>query len=298
MKAVKIFAVVLGLLVVGSSLERAEAESKYILPFIPTHNAPPGATGIMHITLTDDGWSQVRLKVRGLYPNTVYTIWTVFNKLTWKPGDVVSDAHVESMSAIIAYPTFPPEGNGVTPTARTDRGFTDGMGLDQGATFVTDESGDGQVRVKLNYDIIDAAPVSNKDIIVQKVCSAPLNPEGTCPGTTKTIRITTTYLRQFISQYPQPQRATMCANYDPSFDPDVPGYSTGAAHGADARFWQCVDPATGVPRVHQFAFDHFRLADHPDALTHGFIGGNSADHFIDMVGRRCDLAPSVGATCP
>jgi len=42
-------------------------------------------------------------------------------------------------------------------------------------------------------------------------------------------------------------------------------------------------------RVPRFEFDHFRLAAHPDSLTHGFIGGNGTDHRIDMVGRRSDL---------
>jgi hypothetical protein len=37
------------------------------------------------------------------------------------------------------------------------------------------------------------------------------------------------------------------------------------------------------------AEDHFRLANHPDGLTHGFISGNSVDHLIDMVGRRIDM---------
>jgi len=57
-----------------------------------------------------------------------------------------------------------------------------------------------------------------------------------------------------------------------------------------------VDPQTGngLPRVWRFPFDHFRLAAHPDGLTHGFIGGNEAEHVIDMVGRRCHLTN----TCP
>jgi hypothetical protein len=68
----------------------------------------------------------------------------------------------------------------------------------------------------------------------------------------------------------------------------------------DARLWQCIDPATatnkggGLPKVHMYAFDHFRLANHPDDLTHGFIGGNSVDHWIDMVGRRADLVLQAG----
>jgi len=54
-----------------------------------------------------------------------------------------------------------------------------------------------------------------------------------------------------------------------------------------------VDPknGTGLPRVWRYPFDHFRLAAHPDELTHGFIGGSAFEHAIDMVGRRCRLQP-------
>ncbi len=69
--------------------------------------------------------------------------------------------------------------------------------------------------------------------------------------------------------------------------------------GANARFWQCIDPATvtpttgtGLPRVHRCLFDQFRLANHPDDLTHGFIGGNATDHRLDLVGRRAELVPN------
>jgi len=99
--------------------------------------------------------------------------------------------------------------------------------------------------------------------------------------------VTTTWLRKYIAQVAAVDRAAQCANYNPS-DPG-------------AIYWQCIDPATvdphtgnGLPRVWRFPFDHFRLAAHPDGLTHGFIGGNESEHVIDMVGRRCKLTN----TCP
>ena len=99
--------------------------------------------------------------------------------------------------------------------------------------------------------------------------------------------MTTTWLRKYIAQVPAADRASQCANYDAA----EPG----------GIYWQCIDPDTvdpntgnGLPRVWRFPFDHFRLAAHPDGLTHGFIGGNETEHVIDMVGRRCKLTN----TCP
>ena len=179
----------------------------------------------------------------------------------------------------------------MSPLARLDDQFTSGMGIDPGATFVTDKNGNGNVALRLDYDLIRGAPVSNKNLITQ--CD-PVT--GDCK---KGVRVTTTWLRTFIGEFPTPeQRALMCANYNRSADPDVV-WDEVLRQGMDARRWQCVDPAsvdqaTGrfVVRVPRFEFDHFRLAAHPDSLTHGFIGGNATDHRIDMVGRRSDLLPT------
>jgi hypothetical protein len=174
------------------------------------------------------------------------------------------------------------------------------MGLDSGATFTTDSRGNGTVKVTLDYDLIQEAPVATRYVSTQ--CVPSVAADGTCTGTTdlgiprRVASLTTTWLRGHIGDYDVSRRALSCANYDQSFDPDTGAVSQPA--GIDARYWQCVDPATGRPRVPRFTFDHFRLAPHPDGLTHGLIGGNSTEHFIDMVGRRCDIAPSVGAQCP
>jgi hypothetical protein len=268
---------------------------QYTLEFLPTHNALPGVTGKMRITVMN-GNTIVTFKLRGGYPDTVYTIWTVFSQLVWPyTPDPNNPTRVPATPAT-DHPGFPPDGNGISPTARLGKPFTDGMGWDQGMTFVTDRNGHGEKRVMLDFNLIYEAPVSNSGEILQ---CAP-----TSSNCTKKVRVTTTWLRRFIGEFAIADRSAMCANYDyksdadpanPFYDPVVPGL--------DARLWQCVDPATvngnggGLPRVHRFEFDHFRLAPHPDRLTHGFIGGNTTDHFIDMIGRRCDLLPPVGPPC-
>jgi len=163
------------------------------------------------------------------------------------------------------------------------------MGIDPGASFVTDRDGAGEILVKLDFDLLHAAPVSNKNLIRQ--CVPQPEPDGSCPAPAKSLRVTTTWLRRFIAEMPLEARAATCGNYDARFDPDSPSYDAHVAHGQDARLWQCTDPATGLPRVPRFVFNHFRLANHPDDLTHGFIGGNGTDHWIDLVGRRCDVRP-------
>src|SRR2546427_638579 len=105
---------------------------------------------------------------------------------------------------------------------------------------------------------------------------------GPCPSPSNILRVTTTWLRKYIAQVLPEGRASYCANYNASDPASI--------------YWQCIDPSTvdsqsgnGLPRVWRFPFDHFRLAAHPDGLTHGFIGGNEGEHVIDMVGRRCQL---------
>ena len=165
------------------------------------------------------------------------------------------------------------------------------MGIDPGASFVTDEDGDGEIALTLDYDLLREAPVSNKDVITQCVSRA----FDATKGCLDTVKITTTWLRTFVGEFPPSERARRCANYDPDADSDVVSDET-KRRGADARLWQCVDPTSVnrrsgrfIVRVPRFEFDHFRLAAHPDSLTHGFIGGNGTDHRIDMVGRRSDL---------
>jgi hypothetical protein len=272
----------------GAQAERGGPHETYILDFTPTQNAPPDASGTMRITVRPHlGDTIVRFSVRRAYPDTLYTIWTVFGVLKWPLPHKGSAVPMDSPAR---RPGFPPDGNAVSPLARLDDRFTGGMGFDPGATFVTDANGDGALTLKLDYDLIREAPVSNRDLVKQCV---PTSLDGT-EGCLRTVSVTTTWLRTFIGQFPPGDRASSCANYDPAADPDVADATT--LGGLDARLWQCVDPASVDPptgrflvRVPRFEFDHFRLAAHPDGLTHGFIGGNSTDHRIDMVGLRRDL---------
>jgi hypothetical protein len=184
------------------------------------------------------------------------------------------------------------EGGAVAPTASLTAGFTNGMGLDPGATFVTDGWGNATMRILLDYNILgntydDGPPVGNKTLVTQCVVDAPGPQRGPCTSSRNLQRVTTTWLRRYIAQVPSADRASYCGNYNASDPTQI--------------FWQCIDPATmdpdtgnGLPRVWRFPFDHFRLAAHPDGLTHGFIGGNETEHVIDMVGRRCKLTN----TCP
>ena len=261
----------------------------YILYFRPTQNAPPDASAKMTIAVdVSRGDTLVKFSVRHAYPNTLYTIWTVFNELRWPLPKKGVDVPAGSAAK---RPGFPQDGNGVSPLARLDAPFTSGMGIDPGASFVTDEYGDGDITLTLDYDLIREAPVSNKNLVTQCV-SRSFDATKGCPDR---VKVTTTWLRTFIGEFPPSDRARYCANYDPDADSDVVSDET-KRRGADARLWQCVDPASVNPRtgrfivrVPRFEFDHFRLAAHPDSLTHGFIGGNGTDHRIDMVGRRSDL---------
>lgn len=299
-----------GLLALSTGVTSAFAQD-YTLRFLPTQNAPPGASALMSIKVTN-GETIVHLGVRGLYPDTVYTIWTVFNELLQPfpdatPADMIAfygglENHKIPSSSATLREGFPREGNGVSPTARLDSGFTSGMGIDPGMSFVTNRNGDGEARVRLDFDLLNAAPVSVKDIIRQCV-PGPLAADNTCQPPSKLMSVTTTWLRRFIGEFPLAERAAMCANYNAIYDPESASFDEEGSVGMNAQLWQCIDPATvngangGQPRVHRFVFDHFRLANHPDDLTHGFIGGNGEDHWIDMVGRRADLtSPSTGTT--
>ncbi|MBI4607941.1 MAG: hypothetical protein HY726_02895 [Candidatus Rokubacteria bacterium] len=273
--------VLLGLLAAVPQSIAGPAEL-YTLEFLPTANFPE-ARGTMALKVVK-GETVVHFRVRGARPHTIYTIWIVFNVLRDGPVNGVIPADAEGKVASGAPAGFPPEGNAVAPLARLDDAFTSGMGLDPGAVFFTNDRGDGEVQVKLDYDLVREAPVANKDVIRQCVPGPPgVDAAGkpTCPAPSESIRVTTTWLRTYIGQVNDP--ATECANYIEGF----PG----------VFFWQCIDPATvdpktgnGLPRVPRFVFNHFRLAAHPDALTHGFIGGDPVDHIIDMVGRYADLA--------
>src|SRR2546427_103821 len=197
-----LLAVLLGglLATVGPPARSAAADPEsgqggtYTLAFEPTQNAVAGRYGEMTIKPLPRG-TLGAVKLRGGYPDNVYTIWTVYNRL------------------VLPLPSDPP----CTP-----------------------------------------------------------------------IKVATTWLRKFIGDYSPAERLSACANYE----------ALAVRPGIDPRYWQCIDPATGLPRVQRYKFDHFRLAPHPDDLTHGLFGGNGTDHFIDMVGRRCQITPPIDDPCP
>lgn len=299
------------------------AAADYVLPFRPTPNMP-GAQGEMRIHVAN-GKSSVNLKIRNAAPDTVYTIWTVFGHLVVNENPVTREITMPASVPQCA-PTgggsqvtcpgwqgwedaagvrYPRNGGSVSPTARISANFTDGMGADPGATFVTNSKGDGQVTVTLDFDIVNEAPVSNKDVMVQCVPDADVVVDASggksCANGAKTMRVTSTWLRVFIKEIPRVDRAATCANYDPILDPETPGLTAAELARAvkfDTRLWQCVDPETNMPRVRRWGFDHFRIANHVDGLTHGFIGGNKEDHIIDLVGRREDLVPPAAPLIP
>jgi hypothetical protein len=271
----------------------------YVLHFEPTANLygtpngtqpavrPNYASATMTLSVSN-GQTDLQFSVRNLRPNTIYTVWTVFYPLEWPitfpPGSIRPALD----------PNFPQGPAGyyvdagvVAPTASLSAQFTNGMGIDPGVAFATDGWGNGYVHVTLDYNILgntydDGPPVGNKVLVTQCVVDNPGPQSGPCPSPSNIQRVTTTWLRKYIAQVPADERSTLCANYNSS-DPT-------------SIYWQCIDPSTvnsqtgnGLPRVWRFPFDHFRLAAHPDGLTHGFIGGNEDEHVIDMVGRRCHL---------
>src|SRR5262249_49138139 len=82
---------VLALLVSLMLAQSVDAQTQtFVLSFIPTQNTPLGTCGI---TASDSCAEAVltiqvansqtiaKLNLTGLYPNTVYTLWTVFNVL-------------------------------------------------------------------------------------------------------------------------------------------------------------------------------------------------------------------------
>jgi hypothetical protein len=309
------------------------AEGEYRLEFLPTFNIgeDSGAGGTMTIRVLSSRQSVINFKVWNLYPNTVYTIWTVFNDLSWRPGFTSTTSNsVPACGATgggcnpmvtdpvtgVATPGpsipwkgwdgYPKEGGKVSPTGALKSAYTHGIRLDPGSTFVTDRHGNGQVTIKLDFDALDENPVSLKQLLTQ--CRpGTADASGKCSGD-NVVDITTTWMRRFIVEFPADKagltprqlsaaRAEACANYDPAFDPDSDEYDESITHHTDSRFWQCVDPESDLVRVQRFPVAHFRIANHPDALTHGHIGGDHNDHWIDLVGPRECIVP-VGHAAP
>jgi hypothetical protein len=312
-------------LFLGLLLPAITSAQQYILPFDLTPRLadnPPlnggrpaiqlgAATGMLTIQVDHPGLpnvqSHLHFAVRGVRPNTIYTIWTVFGSLTM-PMQFPIDPSTGLISAKPAL-SMPPrwvgqdgtalpyylEGGAVAPTASVNAAFTNGMGLDPGLSFVTDNNGNADADINLDYNILgvtyyDGPPVANKHIITQCVDASQPGPPVACGPSGQTQSVTSTWLRWYIGQSNDP--GAHCGNYDPNAE----------FHSA---YWECIDPNTrrgnagnGVPRVWRYPWDHFRLAAHPDDLTHGFIGGNGDEHIIDMVGRRSCLIQSNGQPVP
>jgi hypothetical protein len=290
--------------VLGALAPAVTGPGPYVLHFEPTPNLyampngtspaiqPLKASGTMTLSVSG-GKTDLQFSVRNVRPNTIYTIWTVFYPLAWPiyfPTGSIKPAFDPNFPSGPA--GFVSDGGVVAPTASLSAQFTNGMGLDPGVTFVTDGWGNGYIHITLDYNVLgntydDGPPLGNRSIVTQCVVDNPGPQVGPCPSPSNIQRVTTTWLRKYIAQVPAADRANVCANYNGS--------------DASSIYWQCIDPATvdsqtgnGLPRVWRFPFDHFRLAAHPDGLTHGFIGGNEDEHVIDMVGRRCHLTN----TCP
>jgi hypothetical protein len=318
----RVLATAIGLLIgltgaMSAATPATAAQGEYRLEFLPTFNIgeSSGAGGTMTIRVHSDRHSTIDFRVWNLYPNTVYTIWTVFNNLAWRPGyfpdsdgDGVADSNgvpacgASGGNCSVAtgwkgWQGYPPEGGKVSPTGSLKSAYTHGIRLDPGSTFVTDKNGNGHIAVRLDFDALDANPVSLKQLL-QQCRPGKFDPAtGKCATSNDVVDITTTWMRVFIGEYPVHERAAKCANYNADFDPEAGPVDPQVVHHTDARYWQCVDPETDLVRVRRFPVNHFRIANHPDALTHGHIGGDHNDHWIDLVGPRECIVP-VGNAAP
>ena len=102
----------------------------------------------------DGGQTTLTALVAGLAPRAVYSIWQGFD-LTQPPFMAADNTMAIDVQTGTVAPVFP-----FTPAAADDSGFKGGMGLDPNG-FQTDDQGNAQFQVKLNYDIFQAqsAPV-------------------------------------------------------------------------------------------------------------------------------------------
>src|SRR5262245_63196072 len=130
-----LFFPVLGLLAPLVLAQNANAQTEtFTLQFLPTQNAPPQAQALLTIQV-NSSQTLAKLVLTGLYPDTVYTLWTVFNVLECAACGEGSE--VPSLPAA-GRAGFPLEGNGVSTTAQLGAGFTSGMGLGPGLEVVTE----------------------------------------------------------------------------------------------------------------------------------------------------------------
>src|SRR5207249_10036034 len=106
----------------------------YTLEFEPTQNALAGSYGVMTIKPLPGG-TLVAFKLRGGYPNTVYTIWTVYSRLVVPlPTDGTKVPSADPPA------DFPPEGNGVAPLARLDKPFKIGRASCRERSYCTGDA--------------------------------------------------------------------------------------------------------------------------------------------------------------
>jgi hypothetical protein len=267
------------------------AQQAYTLDFRPTASDFTGSVR-MYLQVSCEHTS-VALVVRGAAANTVYTLWNDFRTMAWDPNNPYQFPGGTLPAG------FPSQGFLVGPVAPAYVPYTNGMGMDPGS-FRTDSVGNADVNFDLDYNLVAGAPVPNKVTATQCVPGGPAV-DGTCPAPKKIMSVAQTWLRGFIGEYSLDQRDSQCANYDARRDKESPSYDAVLARTCalggpgcvlgnnDARFWQCVDPGTGFPRIVTQPVGYIRLANHVDELSHGLFGGSVSDHTIDMIGIMTEL---------
>lgn len=196
-----------------------------------------GQSGQMIIEV-DGGQTMLTALVSGLAPRTPYTIWLGFD--TTQPPFVAGDSlmAVDERTRTTA-PVFP-----FTPAAADNAGFVGGNGMDPNG-FVTDDQGNAQFQVKLNYDIFQprSAPVLLRPGASQALSLSQAS--GGCTvasdGTSYAAMVDTGFMRV----------------YD---------------NGSSTPSFQITD-APLRPRLVRGTVAGITFAEHLDGLTHGHVPG-------------------------
>jgi hypothetical protein len=195
----------------------------------------------MVVIEVDGGQTTLTTLVSGLKARSVYTVWLVFD--TTQPPFIMGDSlmAVDDQTSTVA-PVLP-----FTPAAADSAGFVAGNGLDPNG-FVTDDKGNAQFQVRLNYDITQprSAPLLLRLGTTQAL---PLSQaSGGCvaasDGTSYTAMVDTGYMRVFD------KTGSMAA---------MPSFQL-----ADAPL---------KPRLIRGTVASIVLAEHLDGLTHGHVPG-------------------------
>jgi len=147
----------------GKSSKSAESV-KVATSCIYELNAVDGETGTALVNIRPHS---LRMRIRGAAPNTMYTIWT--DHLSRATGQLAPDFPPYPVDPLTSYHANP-HPRGVMPAVATTAGITSGMGPD-GNAFVTNANGDANVRVGLDYNLLEpgASPVIAEDLAMQGV---------------------------------------------------------------------------------------------------------------------------------